>query len=391
MANNLVIDNIDVTSDENSNQLSATIDGELISFKVPSEFVLHKSAEWFIGVGLLEAMATGRTIDVTEAVTVSKQLVTQLMELQAVFSNWNPRLTIVNINCRTSDQTKDFENIGSFFSAGVDSSHTLIRRMDDITHLVMLRVFDMGDEQEHWDSRVIAQAKFAAQLGKKLIPVDTNARDWSDGKKIAWNFMHGLLISSAGTALGMKRLYVPSSHPYSFLDPWGSHPLTDPMWTTESTTVIHDGASHTRVGKTREIAAVPQVANNLQVCWRGIHENCGQCPKCLRTMAALYLMKTEIDSLPTIEDINQLKRLRPSSDSTLSTVDDLIYFAKAQGNEAAAKILTRNRRIYLRGKILPLVDQVILRGAIRRLYRAIKKPRWIDLRVTLISPDRGDF
>lgn len=386
-----VIRDISTKVDGGFNVLSAYLDDDYIFFKVPEKFPLFLNAEWFIAIALLDAMISGRDIEVDDRVPVSKAFLERFSELQSVFSCWNPRLKKVELKSQVSDMDKGFDQVGSFFSAGVDSSHTLIRKHDEITHLIMLRVFDMGDDDESWARRIERQTAFAAGQGKILIPGETNARDWTDGKGIAWGFAHGLLISSAGGNLGMKRLYVPSSHTYDHLFPWGSHPLTDPMWSTESTRVIHHGSAARRTQKTRVILDNASVANNLQVCWNNIDRNCGNCSKCVRSMTAVYLLGKQVDSLPPLTDFGQLKLLRPMTASAASSVEDLIFLAKEVGNEKVYKMLKKQYRKYQRSLLTSMMDKSLLDGRLRRLYRRLKKPKWLELRVTLLSPERGDL
>ncbi|MBL4670574.1 MAG: hypothetical protein JKY30_15120, partial [Flavobacteriales bacterium] len=263
--------------------------------------------------------------------------------------------------------------------------------MDSISHLIMLRVFDKGDDQESWDQRVSEQTKFAGLLGKSLIPGESNARDWFDDKQIAWRFAHGLFLSSAGTALGLRHLYIGSSHTYENLFPWGSHVLTDPMWSTESTKIFHDGAACRRPKKILEILESPDVANNLQVCWKNIHQNCGACPKCIRTMAALYLMKSSVKSLPSLQNLSDLKSLVPTNEVSAANLEDLIFLAKEVGDEKVYKILKKNYNKYQVGQLWSMVDKSLLGGNLRKLYRRLKKPKWLTLRVTLQSPSKGDL
>ena len=391
MSDNLIISKIRLKTENGFNELGGFLDDDYIYFRTPEKFQLHLSADWFIGVALLEAMVTNRSIEIDASVPVSQDLCNSLHEMQSIFACWNPNLSVVDILCQKTSTEEPFTAVGSFFSAGVDSSHALIRHMDDITHLIMLRVFDMGDDQESWDKRVINQTDFAKSMGKTLISLETNARDWTDDKMIAWGFAHGLLISSAGTALGMKRLYVPSSHTYDELFPWGSHPLSDPMWSTESTSVLHDGASYRRGEKTRDILEHPDVANNLQVCWNNIHKNCGQCAKCIRSMTAVHLLGGKVDSLPALDDLNLLKSLKVQNDNGAAFLEDAMILAKQENNEKIYKILKSYYKRYQISKLWHLIDRYLLGGILRSTYRAIRKPKWLNLRVALRSPDHGEF
>jgi len=391
MNEKLIISNIHVKAENGFNVLGGFLDDDYIYFRTPEKFQLHLSAEWFIGIALLEAMITNRSLEVDNRIPVSQDICNRLHEIQSIFSCWNPKLSIIDVFCKTTATKKPFTAVGSFFSAGIDSSHTLVRHMNDITHLVMFGVFDMGGDQKSWDERIFNQTNFAKSMGKTLIPIETNARDWTDAKKIAWAFVHGLLLSSAGTALGMKRLYVPSSHTYNELFPRGSHPLSDPMWSTESTSVIHDGAGCRRGEKTRDILKHPEVANNLQVCWNNFHNNCGECSKCIRSMMAVHLLGGKVNSLPPLDNLNLLKILKIQDESGMTFLEDAMILAKQANNVKICRILRSYHRRYRLSKLPDLIDRNLLGGIFRRAYRAIRKPKWLNLRVALRSPDHGEF
>jgi len=135
MNEKLIISNIHLKTENGFNVLSGFLDNDYIFLKVPKEFQLHLNVEWFISIALLEAMATNRDIKVDSEVCVSAQLLEKLQEVQAVFSCWNPDLYLVGIQAKTSTKDSNFSAVGSFFSTGVDSSHTLIRHMDDVQEL----------------------------------------------------------------------------------------------------------------------------------------------------------------------------------------------------------------------------------------------------------------
>src|SRR5262249_8230201 len=86
------------------------------------------------------------------------------------------------------------------------------------------------------------------------------------------------------------RLLIPSTHGYAFLDPGGSHPLTDPLFSTAKTQVIHHGSSFLRAAKLERIADHEAVQNALQVCTRRSDRNCGVCRKCYCTMLHLDVL-----------------------------------------------------------------------------------------------------
>jgi len=373
------------------NVLSALIDEDRIYLSVPEKIKLVLSVEFFLGIALLEAMARNEPIEIESSVPLSFQLHEQLKELQSIYASWNTDLNIIDIRAEISGEVNNHSKVGSFFSAGVDSSHTLLCHKDEITHLLMCRSFDQGRDQVSWDSRLLQQTAFAASLGKTLVPIETNAREWMIKRKISWHFGHGLLLCSMGGALGMKKLFVPSSFTYDALFPWGSHPLSDPMWSTESTLVIHHGASHRRTEKTKEILSDERIANNLQVCWASIHKNCGKCSKCIRSMTAIYLLEGHILSLAKLDDIDSLKIMRPTSEAAADAVKDLMILARQVDNIEVYRMLNRYYRRYQISHTLAAVDRYLLNGLLRKLHRKIKPPEWVSWRVTLRSPSHGDI
>ena len=63
---------------------------------------------------------------------------------------------------------------------------------------------------------------------------------------------------------------------------FGSHPLLDPLWSTETLAFVHDGCEANRMEKVRRIAESPLLLEGLRVCVddRGPDVyNCGSCWK----------------------------------------------------------------------------------------------------------------
>jgi hypothetical protein len=131
-------------------------------------------------------------------------------------------------------------------------------------------------------------------LGASLVSVATNLRQTAWWRQADWGRVaHGCALASIAHALGGRfaRLLIPSTHRYADSIPWGSHPLTDPLMSSGTLRVIHDGAGFSRVEKTSFIAESAAAMGSLQVCWESNRfQNCGKCSKCYRTMATLHLL-----------------------------------------------------------------------------------------------------
>ena len=72
---------------------------------------------------------------------------------------------------------------------------------------------------------------------------------------------------------------------------WGSHPRTDPLFSTRHTSIVHYGSEFDRFERTAYLAGAETAMRYLRVCWESsIGANCGECEKCVRTMAAMEVL-----------------------------------------------------------------------------------------------------
>jgi hypothetical protein len=173
-----------------------------------------------------------------------------------------------------------------------------------VTYLISVHGFDAA--HDGWDERFPAPLlenfeRVAAATGKQLLPVVTNVRRY--GARIApWTLMHGGAMASIALALGdaFRRVLIAASATYSTVQPWGTHPLLDPLWSTERLEFVHDGCELDTIDKTRFIIRSPLALETLRVCpGYGPAYNCGRCMKCLRTMIDLMQVGA-LDRCPTL-------------------------------------------------------------------------------------------
>jgi len=388
MGEELVIRDLKESTLNGWREVSAEVDGDRIFFRAPLEHNLEARGESFIGIGLLEAMARNVDIKIDDAIPISAKLHRILPRLQDIYACWNSDLHRVKVGCRFDSTDNRYERVTSYYSGGVDGSYTLCRNMDDITHLVMLSGFEIVNDRDSWLRAVEQQTGFARSIGKELIPIETNARWWIAQRKIHWWFAHGLVLSSMGPLLRSKRIYIGSTHTYKELFPWGSHPLTDPMWSTESTEVIHDGCALRRSEKLRVICGNQKILDNLKVCWRSIHQNCGECEKCIRTMTALCLLGASSRGIPKLDNLDKIKKLRASEESSLTYLEDALILAKMARNSKAQRILQRQYSRYQIREALSILDEYMLGGIFHRIYRSCRKPHDSKMRVALRGSQR---
>ena len=240
---------------------------------------------------LLPAMASA---SLRVAGPVSPRLLSSAKRIQEIFHAWAPdelHPITVEAEPREHSSPEPGTQVACFFSAGVDSFYSTLKHHDELDALIFVHGFDVGRSDEILRERVTAGVRnAAAELGKPLVEVETNLRAFSD-QHVNWEFLHGPALASVALLLQktFRRVYVPSTLSYRQLIPWGSHPLVDPLWSTESLELVHDGAESSRFQKMERIACSEAALRWLHVCWRnpGGAYNCGRCSKCMRTMAEL--------------------------------------------------------------------------------------------------------
>lgn len=259
---------------------------------------LTPGADAFVPALLVPAMLAGEPLE--SDLPVSPQLLRQLGRVQAILSAWRPELTRVPVNIPDATaMAPPAPAIGCFFSGGVDSFYSALksRRGDSrtpVTHLIFMRGFDAQvDSRTTLDAAEAHVRRTAERLGIAIIVGESNVRDHM---RSLWpEAYQGAALGAAGLALGgvLGRVLIPSTLPYVRMGkPWGSHPLLDECWSTEAVTLLHDGSEADRFGKIERIGRWdPAALDELRVCLKvkGSPENCGRCPKCVRTITMLAL------------------------------------------------------------------------------------------------------
>lgn len=267
----VVIGDIARTDEDTSPTLSAPVsvggEGYVIRYRC-SRGPIADGAESLLIALLLPAMKHGLTIHL--ASPVSSRLMQSIPAIQDIFKMWNPEFQKValDVSVRESPLPSVAKGVGAFFSGGVDSFYTLLKNQDEITALI----FVQGIEKHLADdsllrSKVTSSIREAAvKLGKPLIEVETNLRSFSDQYTSWGEFYHGAGLASVALLLSPQfhKVYIPSSQSYAQLLPWGSHPILDPMWSTESTEIVHDGCEARRVEKVKFISSNEMYSNTYE-------------------------------------------------------------------------------------------------------------------------------
>ncbi|MBC5825228.1 MAG: hypothetical protein GIX02_10465 [Candidatus Eremiobacteraeota bacterium] len=270
-----------------------TIDGRTreLYFKASTPFV-SEGIEPFVAAAFLPALTIASRFAVEAP--MSARLLRNLQRITELFVCWEPeRFHSVEIDATPAERTAHSgRTTAGFFSGGVDSFYTLLKHRDEITHLIFVTGFDIRLDDERLQADVLTAVRAAAaELGKPLIVVETNLRQCFDSF-VSWpDHYCGAAIASVALLLSplFHTVYVAASAGYKVLVPFGSHPLLDPLWSTEAVQIIHDGCEASRFQKVGAIAQSEVVRKTLRVCWHNTDGayNCGSCLKCLHTMALL--------------------------------------------------------------------------------------------------------
>jgi hypothetical protein len=252
---------------------------------------------------------------------VSPKLLQATEKIQEIFHAWVSNLSQISITCESESQTpaSGGHGVACFFSGGLDSFYTILKHRDEIDHLIHVRGYAMRLDYPNVHEKVSSfLGEAAAELGKPLIEVETNIQDLSRDV-VDWTLQSGPALASVALLLSpsFKKVYMPATHTYGHLIPWGSSPLVDPLWSNEATQIVHDGCEATRVEKAKLIATSRTALKHLRVCtkwWDAFEKglwNCNQCEKCLRTMVSLYLVGA-LDRCPTFRHTLDLEAIARS-------------------------------------------------------------------------------
>jgi hypothetical protein len=129
--------------------------------------------------------------------------------------------------------------------------------------------------------------------------------------------MHGVALTLLAHSLagGAGRAVYAAAATYYLLGPGGSHPVLDPLFSSEGLTIEHDSPALGRPGKIRHLVENrPDLLPHLWVCQkpdRG-QQNCGRCRKCMWTMVCLQGAGEleQATAFPDELDLHEVRRLR---------------------------------------------------------------------------------
>ncbi|WP_239618815.1 hypothetical protein [Cohnella mopanensis] len=244
---------------------------------------------------------------------LDKSFYESLLKAKRSFGALYPRLKFGG-TLHVKHLTEDTPSIKSsrsaaFFSGGVDSMGTFLRRKEENPYLVTVWGADVRlDEPAMWQQVRQYNETFGLSHGIESLFIKSNLRTILNGEEISFAFgrfthgwwpgiQHGIglvgLVAPLSHALGIQKLYVPSALPpkMAYSIPDGSNTLINNHIRWKGMEVQLEGEELSRQDKIALIAEYIRNANrevSIRVCWiNKDYGNCGQCEKCLRTITAL--------------------------------------------------------------------------------------------------------
>jgi len=298
---------------------------------------LNSSSEAAIAMVTLAAMKLGLDIEVDG--DVSATFLDNQYRLMEVFCGWFPQYRPIEIiGDKVVATPVKTGRVGALFTGGVDSFYTYNKHMKEITDLVFVHGYDVRLSDASKRDAVSQMGKeLEEKTGVRFIEIETNSirlfRDYG-----RWGLhAHGYGLGAAVRLLSgcLDKLYIPASFQWDELFPWASHPETDPLFSDENLTVIHDGCEAVRAEKVAAIADDAVAQKYLRVCTAKIEGqyNCGCCEKCMRTMTSLYAIG-KLDSFHAFPDSlnsHNIRSLLVDDDSSRRFVNGNILLLENEG------------------------------------------------------------
>lgn len=264
----------------------------VVRFGGPADLVSEADASMFLAATLLPAMAWQQDLQIDGP--VSPLLMSRIDRIGRLYHAMDPTLRVPVVEVaeeRLPVSTGDA--VGGFFSRGIDSTYSAsLPRTEPgpIEQLVYCRTLEPVHDGDNRDQELARATEVADRLGLPLRPIWTDLRSFTD-PMLGWSAMHGAGLAAMALLVGQafRAVVVPGAYDIATQPAGGSSPMLDPLFSTESVQVFHDHMDRNRQAKIRWLVEErPDMLDLVKVCYSANRiDNCGQCHKCLLTMAGL--------------------------------------------------------------------------------------------------------
>ena len=369
-----------------------------IYFETTEEFAsdLSCNPHAFLIAGIIPAMRYGEArlaIDEEICPQLRKGLITNMNWLSHWYGGDRQPIPIeAPVQSQPTNLNKS-ERAGLFFSGGVDSLSALRNNRlhfpkehpRSIKDGLLVYGLLKGEDEFNpaFEGVVRAVSKIANDADLTLIPVNTNI--YTHLKDLDLNFhfwkyeYQGAALSSIAHAFSQRltEVSIASTFDLANLDVWGSHPLLDSNFSSNSFQIHHENFVSSRLAKIELIAEWDTAIKNLVVCNKTQYQhdrlNCGKCDKCVRTMTALLalnlLHQTNTFSASDVSESLLVKAAKISDSYGASCYRELILPLSAQGRDDLVRGIQRAIARYeekdLKG-IIKRIDRSLLKGLIQK-------------------------
>lgn len=220
-----------------------------------------------------------------------------------------------------------------------------------------------------------------------VVPMETNVRGLAPDFESWARRGTGGALAGLAHALGGRftHLQIPCAGRGATISPDGSHPLTDPGYSSATLQVSHHGLWMTRLEKAGVVGRWPTGLAVVQPCQQielGQDTiNCGTCNKCHRTMVELAAFGAlgETDAFPRREiDVDFIRELAIWQDYDTEYLTPCVAPLRARGRDDLADALeARCVAYFARGEppVAPVSKDERVRSPLRRLRRHLRRRR----------------
>jgi hypothetical protein len=344
-----------------------------------SSLIEQPGLEAAVPLALLPAMKFGQPIHVMGA--VSGTFLEGVRRVIDHYASSFEGFSIVPITADSYYQAKPetSQRKASFFSGGADSFFTLLKARGELTDIITIRGFDMSlSDSDRWQKTSSSAQIVANELNIQLHVIESNFGSIIKEFGLWVEHGHGMALACVARSLAglFNEIRVPGSDSLDDQIPWGSSIFSDPLYSDERLSVVHDACTANRADKIIFLSKEPLALKHLRVC-PGVKNdgnyNCCRCEKCLRTMLTFYTIGVldTVSAFPLpLTPAVVAGVLVPSKDQRFFTDENIQLMQQYRPDDNAmlrALRIQRNRPFWI-SKILILVHRKR-----RHLVRNIKK------------------
>jgi hypothetical protein len=300
-------------------RMEGVVGGEPLFWEVPHRESIELRGEPFVAASLVSAMATDRAIELPDSLPIDAGFLESVEHLQTIFLRWFPALSRSEIRA-AAVRPRARAPLGHMtgFSGGVDSSYAIVDIHDRIDAAVLCDGIEFPADNPALMAEVRATLCRALEpYHLPLLTVTTNVKHVGRALGGRWSQFIGGALASIPHALGVAEYWIAGSNSWENLRPYGTHPLTDPLWSSPDVQIRHHGPDARRIDKLRIVAERSELLTTLRVCFQGRAYNCGTCHKCLQTSAALRALRIDTPAMPPLRDPRLLRTMVVEHDGDL--------------------------------------------------------------------------